>query len=155
MNEKDELMKVLQSLSGGAKPQGPDATVGKVVAQLEHITGYLQHLEQGVVKMAAEVQRCSLLERLFAKKLIEKGVMTEEEFQTAYHDEVYAPMQVANEEFQAKMREATEQARQAQEAVEAAKVQTPVLITPVSVEEEPEDTGSTVVLASERFKRQS
>jgi hypothetical protein len=149
MNDKDELLKILQNLStpGGSSSSQPEVSVGKIMAQLQHITGFLKHLEQGVVSMAAEVQRCSLIQQLFANLLISKGLMTAEEFQQLYHDQVYAPMKKTNDEFQAKMQEVVAK----QKAIE--QPSSPVIVVPETKEKE-EGTNSTVILASERFKKQ-
>jgi hypothetical protein len=100
--------------------------------------------------MAAEVQRVSLMNQMFAKVLVEKNVITEPELQTLYHDEVFLPMKNANDAFQAKMQEAVQQAQ----TVSAA-TQSPLVTTEDQSDSDDDSDDDTVVLASERFKRKT
>jgi hypothetical protein len=152
MSDKDELLKVLQNLSGGIAPDQQSVSVGKIAAQLQHITGYLHHLEQGIVHMAAEVQRSSLISQLIVNLLISKGLVTPEEFQQMYTDQVFLPMKKTNEAFQEKMQQVQKQ--QAVQEPDPIPLIVPAAEIRKEEKEEEAEEESTVILASERFKRQ-
>jgi hypothetical protein len=150
MDDKEIILNALGNINGSqSTPVLPTVNLGQLLAQLKHISGYLQHLEQGIVKLSAEVQRSSLMNEMFAKILIARGVITEEELQTVYQNEVYAPMKASNDEMQEKIKAAVEEAQAAQ----AARSSQCACAAHDEDETDSETDDSTVVLASERFKR--
>ena len=142
MDMKD-INKVIQPGQEGAALEG----VNKLMQQMGHIAGYLQHLEQGLVTMSHEVQAQGLGLQMIYRLLVDNGVCVEEEIKQYHAEHVVKPMQEAMAEMQKKVQQAEEMAKEAQEA--AMKEQKQIIET-VESSEEVEETDSDVVLASER-----
>lgn len=142
-------MDQLIQIAGGQTPQdNPVGNLAKLVKQMKNITGYLHHLESGVVAMSHELQAQGLGLQMLMRILIEKGHCTEEEIKKYHNTYVFEPMQKMAKEMQDKMAEAEKvaKAKGTQEVLTAE--ETPEM--PPTLDETNEDEHSDVVLASER-----
>lgn len=135
-SDKEILKQALINLSQ-SKENKQTIPIGQIIGQLQHITQYLSHLENGVIKMAAEVQRVSLMNNMFASILIETGVIKEDELQQLYTERVYNPIKQKNDELQEQLKIQAEAERAVEEK-----------------EEEEKNDTSNIILASERFKKE-
>jgi len=143
--DKDDISKLI-SLSG-EKPNEPTqlGNLGTVIKQMQNLTGYFKHLENGIISMSHELQAQGLGLQMFMRILIDKGICTEEEIKRYHTKYVGEPMKAAAEAMQAKMEAAEkEMKKQANEKK---------IIQPVTSTDDVADTeDSKVVLASEKGK---
>jgi predicted transcriptional regulator len=82
----------------GSQNNNPLMALGAVLKQMEHLAGYLQHLEYGVMSLANELQTEALTTRMVLKILVEKNICTEEEVQGYYIENVEKPIKNMMEE---------------------------------------------------------
>ena len=124
--------------------QGPSPINGitKLVQQMEHISGYLQHLEQGLISMSHEVQAQGLGFQMTMRILIEKGLCTEEEIKQYHNTYVFKPMKESIEQMKMEI-------EQAQETIKNSTTEETINQEQTSASEE-EDYEGDVVLASEK-----
>jgi hypothetical protein len=135
-DNKRVILDALGNLPGAANKE-VGAPIGKILAQLQHVTGYLKHLEEGIIGLSAGLQRTALVNDMILRLLVDKEIFTKEEVEAKYKTEVYEPIMKANEDLRQRIEDAT--SKKPQEEQE---------------EIDPEEPTGDVILASERFKRE-
>lgn len=137
-NEKRRII-----LPGEEQPVDIDALggIGQLLKHMQNITGYLNHLENGLIAMSHEVNAQGLGLQMILRMFVDKGLATEEEVKMYHKKYVFEPMQRAVSEMQEKVKEAKKEAEELYEQTQ-------------NIEDVPElEEDSDVVLASERASK--
>lgn len=161
-NKDEELIK--RAMADTARQNGtmaPFTSMSKVLEQLQHLSKYIAHLEQGLMNISTEIQAHRLSYQMMYQLLVEKEVVSEEELDVLYEKKVAKPMQEYVDDVNNTMKEAAEKFQEEQKEDSKKPIPTPKSEA-TGVDEIIKDTvdkvetleeESNVILASERFKK--
>lgn len=123
----------------------------QVINNLNGVMGHINQVENGLIALSTQLHEVRLVQKMLADMLVTKNIVTEEEMQVAFRDNVSLPMQQHVNYINNQIRRAENEAKVA--------VDTTALADSMKVEDEPEEEEtldtSNIVLASERFKKGS
>jgi len=115
--EVNMLKETVAQMTGAMPPQAQETLL-----QLQRLTQYLNHLEEGIVNMNSIIQvlgfeadYCRRSIQMVYRLLIDKGIATDEEIQERHMKEVAEPIEKAQKDVKEKVEAAVKQ-RQAQQS---------------------------------------